>query len=132
MPRKKKSYYDCVSEKVLQARVVQCAKENGFVLPPVDPESTVKHRRRPFVLAYHTYSSRRSVPGFPDLVMLSPGTGRCIVAELKTETGKLSVEQERWLEAFRKNPGIEVFVWRPSDWPEITRILGGKDSRLFV
>ena len=71
---------------------------------------------------YHTHISRRSEAGFPDLVGLKGP--RCFVAELKTEKGKLTLPQEPVLERFRQIPGIEVYLWRPSDLPEIKRLLG--------
>jgi hypothetical protein len=128
----KDAYYREVSESVFQSHVIQCARENGFVLPPVDPASKTRHRRQLFTLVYHTYSSLRSAPGFPDLVMVHPETGRTIIAELKAEGKYPTPEQRRWLDAFRKNPGLEVYVWRPSQMQEIAKILGGRDSRLFV
>lgn len=67
------------------------------------------------VLHYHTFDSRKSTPGFPDSIILPGLRGPVIVAELKTEKGKVTEDQERWLEAFRQVPGVEVYVWRPSD-----------------
>lgn len=72
-------------------------------------------------LAYHTYDSRRSTPGFPDLVLVRPP--RIVVAELKTEHGRLSKEQEKWLATFAKCPGTEVYVWRPSSWKQVEEVL---------
>lgn len=54
-------------------------------------------------------------PGFPDLVMAK--AGRCIFAEVKTETGRISPAQRVWIEA------LNGAVWRPSDWPAICEIL---------
>jgi hypothetical protein len=64
-------------------------------------------------LSYHTYDSRRSAPGFPDLVLLHPDTGALIVAELKREDGTVTPEQNAWLRAFALR-GL-AYVWRPSD-----------------
>lgn len=72
-------------------------------------------------LVYHTRDSRRSQPGFPDIVLVK---GRLIFAELKSETGRLTPEQERWLAALR-SAGCDVRVWRPSDWQEIEETLNG-------
>lgn len=72
-------------------------------------------------LDYHTFDSRRSVPGFPDLVLVR--APRLIVAELKAEAGRVTDQQERWLEQFRLIPGVETYVWRPADWSEVERIL---------
>jgi len=61
---------------------------------------------------YHAHDSRRSPPGFPDLVI----TGRrTIYRELKTQKGDVSASQREWLDALRE-AGDDVDVWRPSDW----------------
>ena len=70
---------------------------------------------------YHTHDSRRSVPGFPDLVIV--GGGRCLFAELKTERGRLSAAQKVWVAALEECAGVESYVWRPSDWDEIHAVL---------
>lgn len=76
---------------------------------------------------YHTFDSRRSNPGFPDLVLLRGG--ELIFAELKTDTGKLTDAQKRWIASLRlvrerltritgqdDRLPIEVHIWRPRDW----------------
>ena len=52
--------------------------------------------------------------GFPDLVLAKPG--RLLFVELKSENGRLSQEQARWLAALGLTERAEVKVWRPSDW----------------
>ena len=52
--------------------------------------------------------------GFPDLVLVR--ATRAIFAELKSEKGRVSPAQEAWLDRLRAVPGIEVYVWRPTDW----------------
>ncbi|WP_376793087.1 VRR-NUC domain-containing protein [Thermoflexus sp.] len=76
---------------------------------------------------YRTWLSIRSPAGFPDLVLAKPGRP-LILAELKTERGKLSPAQEEWLATLRQVPGIEVYVWRPGDWEEIVRVLRGGEG----
>jgi hypothetical protein len=68
-------------------------------------------------LVYHTHDSRRSAPGFPDLAMTRGG--RLVLAELKTETGRLRPEQARWIEALSAVRGMEVYLWRPSQWVDV-------------
>jgi hypothetical protein len=68
---------------------------------------------------YHVYDSRRSNPGFPDLVLTR--RGRLIFCELKSQRGKVRPEQQDWLndldEVERKTGGLVVArLWRPSDW----------------
>lgn len=73
-------------------------------------------------LCYHTYDSRRSDEGFPDLVAVR-GT-RMVIAELKVKRGKLSLAQEVWQEALLGVAGaapfnIQYFVWKPAQWEQI-------------
>lgn len=88
-------------EDPFQARVIALAELCGFRV-------------------YHTHDSRGSQEGFPDLVMIRGP--RQIVAELKREGEKPTPEQLAWLYAFG-GCGAEVFVWRPSDWDEVVRVL---------
>lgn len=61
---------------------------------------------------YHTHDSRRSHKGWPDLVLARPP--RLIAVELKTDTGRLTPEQRRWLIDLEAC-GLEVDLWRPRD-----------------
>jgi hypothetical protein len=70
---------------------------------------------------YHTWLSKHSPAGFPDEVLVRGG--RLVFAELKSAKGKLSADQEAWLEELRAVPGIEIYVWRPEDMDEIARVL---------
>jgi len=90
-----------VSEREFMAAVVALAKRLGW-----------KH--------YHTTDSRKSVAGFPDLVLIRGEV--LIVAELKVQNGRLAAEQLTWLEAFA-SAGVRTFVWRPADWAEIVKTL---------
>ncbi len=71
-------------------------------------------------LVYHTHDSRRSAAGFPDLVLCRDG--RVIFAEVKSEKGKLSKAQLAWLYEL-KAAVDEAYVWRPSEWGVIERVL---------
>jgi len=64
--------------------------------------------------AYHPYDSRRSVKGFPDLVLVNPRHGAVLFRELKTARGRLTPEQRDWLTAL-KFAGQDADVWRPAD-----------------
>lgn len=61
---------------------------------------------------YHTYNSRRSVPGWPDLALC--GSRGFITRELKSEYGKTTPEQDHWGFVLR-SAGISWAVWRPDD-----------------
>jgi hypothetical protein len=64
---------------------------------------------------YHSWLSARSSPGFPDYVLVRPP--RLLFVELKSDRGQISGAQHQWLDALAGCPGVEVHVWRPSDWP---------------
>jgi hypothetical protein len=77
---------------------------------------------------YHTHDSRRSDPGWPDLVLARKIPAAKLIladlvfAELKTETGKVTPAQADWLEMLRL-AGQRVYIWRPSDLERIAEIL---------
>lgn len=76
--------------------------------------------------AYHPLLSKWSERGWPDLALcrVGPnGVGRLILAELKRENGKTSPHQDRWLAILRACPGVETYLWRPSDLELIAEIL---------
>lgn len=89
-----------VTEREWQREVVSLAKHMGW-----------RH--------YHTHDSRRSEPGWPDLALVRD---RLVLAELKTETGRVSAAQERWL-TLLSSAGVETYLWRPSDRDEVMRVL---------
>lgn len=72
-------------------------------------------------LYHHAGDSRRSTPGLPDVIAVRGD--RLIVAELKTQHGRVSDIQNLWLTELAKCPGVETFVWRPSDMNDILRTL---------
>lgn len=69
---------------------------------------------------WHDNDSRRNKAGWPDLVLIRPG--RLIFAELKTETGRLTIEQRRILSMLYAAKQ-EVYIWRPNDMETIRGIL---------
>jgi len=89
-----------VTEREFQTDVVKTARGCGWI-------------------TYHTHDSRRSDKGFPDLVMVRE---RVVFAELKTDRGTASAEQQEWLRRL-KRAGAEVYLWRPADMPDITATL---------
>lgn len=62
--------------------------------------------------SYHTHDSRRSAPGFPDLVLVNARLKVALFAELKSEKGKLAPEQRAWLDDLDM-AGQVVYLWRP-------------------
>ena len=145
-------------ESTFQSRVIQCARLNGWrvdVTAATNEDHPLhKHlrhwfrgklakvrrflfdrRKHDFLLVYHTHDSRRSAPGFPDLVLAHPD-GRLIFAELKRGGQYPTTEQRLWLAALSRvaeeNPLVETKLYRPADWEQIVEDLGGVDSRLFL
>ncbi len=64
------------------------------------------------LLAYHTHDSRRSQPGFPDLVIVGPGG--VLWRELKTQHASITNEQRLWGNLLRE-AGQDWEIWRPAD-----------------
>ena len=89
-----------ITEKAFQAAVVELAKLSGWMV-------------------YHTHDSRRSEPGFPDLVLVRD---RVRFRELKSEGGRLSLAQKKWMWGLTF-AGADFCMWEPSDWPEIEATL---------
>lgn len=73
---------------------------------------------------YHTHNSRRSEAGFPDLCLVHPRRGLVLFRELKTDKGKLTPAQCRWIDGL-SDAGANVDVWRPQDWWAIEKLLKG-------
>lgn len=89
-----------IPEAVLLAHVREHAAKNGW-------------------LVYHTYDSRRSEPGFPDIVAVRPNV--VLFSELKTETGKLTGDQVAWSSLLSRAARVDYRLWRPSNNDEIAR-----------
>ena len=70
---------------------------------------------------YHTFNSRRSASGYPDLTMAKPGH-EVVFVELKSDVGQTTPEQDRWLKLLRE-AGAKVYLWRPEDLEKIPELL---------
>jgi hypothetical protein len=92
-----------VTEKELQSMIVQAANHLGW-------------------LVYHTYDSRRSPEGFPDLLLVKDDV--CLVYECKTEKGRLGPMQQAWIDAFN-TAGIPARIVRPADLDDVLNELRG-------
>jgi len=65
-------------------------------------------------------------PGFPDYIATRDGA--LIFFELKSERGQVAPWQREWLEDLRAC-GQRVYLWRPSDWDEIVKILDRQPTK---
>jgi hypothetical protein len=95
MPRST-AFIPKLTEEQFQQQVIDLAKLHGYTL------------------IYHTRDSRRSQPGFPDLVLVSEHRGRALFRELKTDSGRVSPAQFSWISGMILAK-LNVGVWRPSD-----------------
>src|SRR5262249_48692504 len=93
-----------VTESAMLSAVIQAAKLYGWLVAHFRPALTKQ--------GWRTAVSGDGA-GWPDLVLLKDG--RLIVAELKSEKGKLSKAQEIWLSAWGQIENAEVYVVRPAD-----------------
>lgn len=62
---------------------------------------------------YFTQRSDKSPRDFPDMHLARLASRDYIVAELKSDEGRVKAGQEDWLTAMAA-AGVETYVWRPS------------------
>jgi hypothetical protein len=92
-------------------------------------DSIKRYAKRGGWLCFHNLRAKGSDHGFLDLTLLRPP--RLVLAELKVPpNNRPSDWQQVWLEYRRTlalfagpHLSIETYVWRPSDWSEIERVL---------
>lgn len=92
-----------ISERALKDAVVELAKSQGWLVYHALPSL---NRRGAWATHFQGHA------GFPDLVLSHP-VGDLVIVELKSEIGKVTTLQHRWLASFEAG-GIETHVWRPS------------------
>jgi hypothetical protein len=98
-----------VSEKAWQRTVQRLLDQHGYAY------------------RYHTWDSRRSPSGFPDLIAVHHLAGRPLLAvELKTDVGQVTPAQQAWLTALAGCTGVVAEVWRPSSLERIIQQLRGE------
>lgn len=102
-------------EATFQAQVVELARILGW---------RCNHHRRSIGKG-NRWTTATSVVGFPDLTLWR--RGRIVFAELKSATGRLTPEQREVLASLAE-AGPEVYVWRPSDFDEIKRVLSKRGA----
>lgn len=71
---------------------------------------------------YHTFDSRRSQPGFPDLVLARPRDGRLLAIECK-QPGKAATAAQRWWIEALNAAGTLAFVATIDDWEWLVEVL---------
>lgn len=120
MPRLSEAEYNELLMRRKQASDrAQILKKNGLgKIPEQSVLSAVRlHARLNGWLVYHTHDSRHSEPGFPDIV--ATNGEQILFAELKSATGKLTKDQDTWLNLLTHTGIVDVHLWRPEDMPII-------------
>ena len=118
-----------VARLALLERARRPARPQAYRVLPLESEESFQRRVLELArcmgwsLRYHTFDSRKSAPGFPDLVLVR--APRVIFAECKTDDAprELLGAQRLWMHALLRCPGVEYYLWRPRTWQEIERIL---------
>jgi len=95
-----------MTEKAFQSDVMRVAKMLGW-------------------LCYHTFDSRRSASGFPDLVLVRE---RVLFRELKVGKNKLSPTQELWRDSIM-DAGGDWAEWRETDMDDIVADLSRRPTQ---
>ena len=94
-----------MTEAELQDAVIDCAHLFGWQVAHFRPARTQQGWRTPVAA---------DGKGFPDLVLVGL---RVAFIELKSDKGKISGDQQRWLTALGEHSAnVDVTVWRPCDW----------------
>ena len=101
-----------INEAQFQQQIIDLARNLGWKIAHFRPAMTSKGYRTPV---------QGDGKGFPDCVIV--GRNRVIIAELKSEKGTVSKEQQDWLNRFSTCQGVETYVWKPSDIDEILKVL---------
>lgn len=91
-----------MTEKELLRCLVDAAKECGW-------------------LCYHTFLSKWSRPGFPDLILVRDGV--LLAFECKSAKGTVSEPQQTWLDALAQVRRVEARMVRPADLEAAYRAL---------
>ena len=108
----------------LQSQIAQLAHLLGWETIAFRPAMTKYGMRTP--------GTGSMAKGWPDMTLVRARDRRLIFAELKSDKGKLSPDQERVLDVLRALVGryslaqavtVEVHVWRPRDFDQIEQVL---------
>ena len=96
-----------LSEADFQQRIIDLAQFRGWHVYHARPARTKTGWRTP----------GQGNSGLPDLILARSGV--VLLAELKSQKGKPTREQQGWLAA----AGPSGYLWRPSDWTTVVEIL---------
>lgn len=98
----------------LQSEIIEHLQTLGYLTAHFRPAKTEQGWRTPV---------EGDGEGFPDVIAIHPLKGKCVVLELKSETGRLKEKQLEWLRGFMNVQGVTVMVVRPSNWNDLRALL---------
>ncbi len=109
-----------LTEDMLQHAIVSYARYHGW-------KAAHCRRARATIGGVETWRTPMAADGngWVDLVLCHPVRGLALFAEIKTETGVRSPEQEAWAD-WLIACGLKYRLWKPSDWPFVRAELSGK------
>ena len=90
-------------EKTFQLQIIALARKYNWDVYSVPDSRTVTSK------------------GFPDLILMHSSKKLIIAAELKTEKGRVTKEQHKWLTGFRQH--VPTYIWRPNQFNFIKHLL---------
>lgn len=81
------------------------------------------HAERPARTAHGGWRTAvKGDTGWPDLALAHPRRGLFVLAELKSESGRVRPEQRRWLDDLEA-AGVTCRVWRPIQLGSVAQFL---------
>jgi hypothetical protein len=107
-----------VSERQFQRNITDAAEQFGWHWLHVRKSVG----RRDGAAAWQTTTN---ISGWLDLLLWHERQHRVAAAEVKSETGRVTPEQETVIASLAA-AGLETYVWYPHDWDDVIKILQGK------
>ena len=104
------------TERAFQASVTRYARLMGWRIfhdVATNAPRACRHCKHPLNLP-------RNPAGLPDLLLIR--RPRIVWAELKAQRTPVTDDQRAWLDELRAC-GQAAYLWRPSDWEEVERVL---------
>ena len=101
-----------MTEDDFQSRIIETAQLHGWRVAHFRAARTSRGWRTPV----------QGDAGFPDLVLARRGA--LIVAELKSDTGRVAPDQRAWLDQL----GGHGRLWWPRDWPAVLAEITTKEA----
>lgn len=96
------------SEATHQVKVINLLHKYGWLVHAERPAWSKKGWSTPI----------QGDPGWFDIAAIHPVKHEVLLLELKTDSGKLSAFQEKWIMAANQCPGVKVLIVRPQDMAE--------------